>query len=105
MNNLPMSQTMLADTIHVAARTANTYKLRFTFSVPNNPNTFVRVNRVFATSGDDYPKTFVNTESDNTLYGDLRFGDAAKGFVLRAQDGAFWKVSIDNAGNLKSTKL
>ena len=73
--------------------------------MPNNPNTFVRVNRVFATSGDDYPKTFVNTESDNTLYGDLRFGDAAKGFVLRAQDGAFWKVSIDNAGNLKSTKL
>ena len=40
-----------------------------------------------------------------TLYGDLRFGDAAKGFVLRAQDGAFWKVSIDNAGNLKSTKM
>ncbi|HDW3055576.1 TPA: hypothetical protein RMI67_003220 [Bacillus cereus] len=94
-----------ADTIHVAARTANTYKLRFTFSVPNNPNTFVRVNRIFATTGDDYPKTFVNTESDNTLYGDLRFGDAAKGLVLRAQDGAFWKVSIDNAGNLKSTKL
>lgn len=67
-----------ADTIHIAARSANTYKLRFTLSLSNNANTLVRVNRIFATSGDEYAKTFVNTESDNTVYGDLKFGDTAK---------------------------
>ncbi|SCC45777.1 hypothetical protein [Bacillus wiedmannii] len=93
-----------ADTIHIAARSANTYKLRFTLSLSNNANTLVRVNRIFATSGDEYAKTFVNTESDNTVYGDLKFGDAAKGVVLKSPDGSFWKLSIDNAGVEKWTK-
>ncbi|MBF7156018.1 hypothetical protein IWA68_26105 [Bacillus albus] len=94
----------VADTIHVAARSANTYKLKFTLSLPNNANTLVRVNRIFATSGDEYAKTFVNTESDNTLYGDLKFGDTAKGIVLKSPDGSFWKLGIDNAGVEKWTK-
>lgn len=94
-----------SDVIHVAARSANTFKLRFTISLSNNQNTLVRVNRIFATTGDDYPKVFVNTESDNTVYGDLRFGDKTKGPVLQADDGSFWRVSIDSTGALKTTKL
>lgn len=91
--------------LHVASRAAQTYKLKFTIWGANNINTLVRVNRIFGTTGDGYPVAFVNTESDNTVYGDLSFGDTAKGIVLRSPDGSNWKMSIGNDGVQKWTKI
>lgn len=91
--------------LHVASRAAQTYKIKFTVWGANNVNTLVRVNRIFGTTGDGYPVAFVNTESDNTVYGDLSFGDAAKGIVLRSPDGSNWKMSIGNDGVQKWTKI
>ena len=73
-----------AATVHIAARTAATYKLKFTIYGTNHDNKFVRINRIFATSGDDYPRTFVNTESDNTVYGNFIFGDASKSVIMKS---------------------
>ncbi|MFJ8216238.1 BppU family phage baseplate upper protein [Bacillus cereus] len=89
-----------AATIHVAARTANTYKLRFTIYGVNNANKLIRINRIFATTGDEYPKTFVNTESDNTVFGDLLFGNSDKSVVLKSPNGSLWKLVIDDTGVL-----
>jgi hypothetical protein len=92
-------------TVHVAARAISTYKLKFTIWGVNNANTLVRINRIFATVGDDYPKTFLNTESDNKVYGDLEFMDTLKGMVMKSPDGSRWKASISNTGTLTWTKL
>lgn len=86
--------------IHIASRSANTYKIKLTIYGADT-----RINRIFGTTGDDYPVAFVNTESDNTIYGDLEFGDLAKGVIMKSADGSRWRVTIDNTGVLKSTKL
>ncbi|MBT2727826.1 hypothetical protein J7E63_12845 [Bacillus sp. ISL-75] len=90
--------------VHIAARTGSVYKLKFTIWGANNANTLVRCNRIFATCADDYPKSFVNTESDNTMFGDLIIGDSTKGLQLKSPDGSYWKASISNTGTITWTK-
>lgn len=87
--------------IHIASRAANVYKIKLTIY----GGASVRINRIFGTIGDDYPVAFVNTESDNIIYGDLEFGDLAKGVIMKSADGSRWRITIDNTGVLKSTKL
>jgi hypothetical protein len=87
-------------TFHIPARATTTYKLKFTIWGANNPNTLVRINRLFATIGDGYPRTFVNSESDNKVFGDLIFGDATKGIQMRSDDGSYWKGKMGNDGVL-----
>ncbi|MFJ7681129.1 hypothetical protein [Peribacillus butanolivorans] len=76
-----------------------------TISVANNANTLVRINRIFATAATSLPVTFVNTEGDNKMYGDLEFGDTLKGIVMKSPDGSQWKASMSNAGTITWTKL
>lgn len=93
-----------AATVHIAARTAATYKLKFTIYGVNHDNKFVRINRIFATSGDDYSRTFVNTESDNTVYGNVIFGDASKSMIMKSPGGSLWKLVVDDLGALHLEK-
>jgi hypothetical protein len=90
---------------HIASRATNVYKIRLTISVANNANSLVRITRIFATASTTLPATFVNIEGANVVYGDLEFGDATKGNILRALDGSRWRVTVDNLGAISTTKL
>jgi hypothetical protein len=96
--------SLKTSTFHIAARATTTYKLKFTIWGTNNANTLVRVNRIFGTIGDGYPKPFLNTESDNKVFGDLIFGDATKGIQMRSDDGSYWKAKMGNDGVLTWVK-
>ena len=91
--------------IHIPSRGETIYKIKITLSVPNNANKLIRVNRIFGTASVTTPKTFVNTESDNTIHGDLISGDSTKGFVLTAPDGSQWRLKVSNAGALSTVKI
>jgi hypothetical protein len=90
---------------HIASRATNVYKIRLTISVPNNANTLIRINRIYGTAAESMPRTFVNTETDNDIRGDLTFSDLLKGPVLTSPDGSKWRVSISNAGVITGTKI
>ncbi|WP_202187003.1 hypothetical protein [Peribacillus simplex] len=91
--------------VKIVSRATNVYKIRLTISVPNNVNGLIRINRIFATAATSPPVTFVNTETDNQLYGDLEFGDTLKGLVMKSPDGGRWKASMSNTGAITWTKL
>ncbi|MCY9007208.1 hypothetical protein [Peribacillus frigoritolerans] len=91
--------------VKIVSRATNVYKIRLTISVPNNVNGLIRINRIFATAATSMPVTFVNTETDNQLYGDLEFGDTLKGVVMKSPDGGRWKASISNTGTITWTRL
>lgn len=92
--------------VHVASKVTNVYKLKFTLWGSNDPTTNkeVRINRIFATVGDGYGTTYVNTESDSVMHGNLEF-DTSKGVVLRSSDGSKWRITVDSTGNLSSVKV
>lgn len=92
-------------TVHFSAKATNTYKLKFTISVPNNANGLIRINRIFGTASTTLGRAYVNTEADNKVYGDFEFGDAAKGNIMKSPDGSRWKASMSNEGTLTWTKL
>ncbi|WMX58093.1 hypothetical protein [Peribacillus sp. R9-11] len=91
--------------VKIVSRATNVYKIRLTISVPNNVNGLIRINRIFATAATSPPVTFVNTETDNQLYGDLEFGDTLKGLVMKSPDGGRWKASMSNTGAITWTKI
>jgi hypothetical protein len=94
-----------ASTIHVAARAPKTYKLKFTVWGFVNENKGVRVNRIFATSGDGIGTAFMNTEGDNKVFGDIMIADKTKGIVQQSPDGSYWRLSVSDLGEPKWTKV
>lgn len=98
--------SLRTSSIHVASKVTNVYKLKFTLWGSNDPtvNKEVRVNRIFATVGDGYGTTYVNTESDSVMYGNLEF-DTSKGVVLRSGEGSKWRITVDSTGSLSSVKI
>jgi hypothetical protein len=94
-----------ASTVHVATRSPKTYKLKFTIWGYTNENKGIRVNRIFATSGDGIGTAFMSTETDNKVYGDIMIADKTKGIVQQSPDGSYWRLGVSDLGEPKWTKI
>ncbi len=79
-------------------------KLVFTFSGLNTGESKISLKRIFAGSSNTLGKTWLPAMGGE-IYGDLKFNVLNYGVVLKSQNGSLYRITVDNAGNLKTLKI
>jgi hypothetical protein len=79
-------------------------KVRVTFSVAAAASGNIGCSRWFGQSSSKGGQMFI-TRNGGTIYNDLEVMDATKGIILKSPDLSRWRVTVNNAGALITTKL
>lgn len=96
-------QFNVGNTVISEVRVATLYKVKLTFSGWSQEHKRFRINRIFAKSSLQYGASWLPT-TGGKLYGDL---ELQKGNVvtLVSPNGTKWKVSINDQGQISTSKL
>jgi hypothetical protein len=93
----------VGNTVISEVRAATLYKIRLTLSGYTQEHKRFRINRIFARSSMQPGKSWLPT-TGGTLYGDLEF-QKGKAVTLVSPNGSKWKVSINDQGQIITSKL
>ncbi|KMY51029.1 hypothetical protein [Peribacillus loiseleuriae] len=93
----------VGNTIISEVRAATLYKVRLTLSGYTQEHKRFRINRIFARSSLQQGASWLPT-TGGTLYGDLEL-QTGKAVTLVSPNGGRWRVSINDQGQIITTKL
>lgn len=79
------------------------YKVRITLSGYSQDHKRFRINRIFARSSMENGSAWLAT-TGGRMFGDIEI-EASKGIIMKTASGVKWKVTINEAGQLITTKI
>lgn len=96
-------QFNVGDTVISEVRSAMLYKVKLTLSGYTQDHKRFRINRIFAKSSLQHGSSWLPT-TGGTLYGDLEF-QKGNAVTLTSPNGTKWRLSINDQGQISTSKL
>ncbi|KFN02228.1 hypothetical protein D0U04_03080 [Bacillus clarus] len=93
----------VGDTIISNMKASQLYKVRITMSGYAQEHKRFRINRIFARSSMESGNAWLAT-TGGKIFGDIEL-EASKGVIMKTASGGKWRVTIDEAGQLITTKI
>lgn len=93
----------VGDTIISNMKASQLYKVRITLSGYSQDHKRFRINRMFARSSMENGNAWLAT-TGGRMFGDIEI-EASKGIIMKTASGVKWKVTMNEAGQLITTKI
>lgn len=93
----------VGDTIISNMKANQLYKVRITLSGYSQDHKRFRINRMFARSSMENGNAWLAT-TGGRMFGDIEI-EASKGIIMKTASGVKWKVTMNEAGQLITTKI